>query len=82
MTIIDSSSVQKPQSQRFPCGAALPLQKLCRFPMGPACGTPIQSGKANAVDNPETAAGHCLSYVHRGAARELPSCLAALPLLV
>ena len=34
MTIIDSSSVQKPQSQRFPCGAALPLQKLCRFSNG------------------------------------------------
>lgn len=34
MTIIDSSGVQKPQSQRFPCGAALPFQKLCRFSNG------------------------------------------------
>jgi hypothetical protein len=34
MTIIDPSGVQKPQSQRFPCGAALPFQKLCRLPNG------------------------------------------------
>lgn len=82
MTIIDSSSVQSRKASVFLVERHFLFKSFAVFPMGPACGTPIQSGKANAVDNPETAAGHCLSYVHRGAARELPSCLAALPLLV